>query len=175
MRARRRLLVLLALVLGGCTARYEVSNLSEPASPKLDRGKVVYVAIPQDGAYGNRNYPGSGQMVAQSVAAAFSGLARRVQVADRPAQQPEQAVEAAKSVGADYVAVPVIVHWEHRNTAWSGIPSRMSIRLTLLDAATGKQITSSAIEGRSRIMSWTATSPESLLKEPVHEHVRGLY
>ena len=163
------------MVVAGCRARYDVANLSGGGTPRLDRAKAVYVAIPQDGAYGGRTYSGSGQTVAQSVAAAFAGHANRVHVAERRFDSDTAAITAAKSIGAAYVAVPVIAHWEQRNTAWSGIPSRMAIRLTVIDAETGNQITSSAIEGRSRIMSWTATHPESLLREPVSQYVRGLY
>ena len=173
--SRLVLLVMAVTVVVGCTARYDVANLSGGSTPRLDRAKVVYVAIPQDGAYGSRPYAGSGQSVAQAVAAAFSGLASRVHIAERRAESDASAVTAAKSIGAGYVAVPVIAHWEQRNTAWSGIPSRMAIRLTIIDAETGNQITSSAIEGRSRIMSWTATSPDSLLREPVSQYVRELY
>jgi hypothetical protein len=170
--------ILLAIAVAGCTARYNVNNLSGAGTARLDRldrSKAVYVAIPQDGAFGGRTYSGSGQTVAQAVAAAFAGNANRVHVGERRAESDAAAVSAAKSIGAGYVAVPVIAHWEQRNTAWSGMPSRMAIRLTLIDAETGNQITSSAIEGRSRIMSWTATHPESLLREPVTQYVRGLY
>lgn len=170
----RSILICVLIMVAGCTARYHATNLDAATSPQLDRGKGVYVAIPQDGAYANRNYAGSGQTVAQAVAVAFSGLAKQVQIADRHPQQLEESIAAAKSAGAGYVAVPVIAHWEHRNTTWSGLPSRMAIRLTIFDLE-GKQLASSAIEGRSRIVSMSGTSPESLLKGPVREYVRGLY
>jgi hypothetical protein len=164
-----------SVLLAGCRARYDVNSLSGTSASRLDRAKPVYVAIPQDGAYGGRPYTGSGQRVAQAIASAFSMHASRVQIADRRAESDASDVEAARAAGAGYVAVPVIAHWEQRNTVWSGMPSRMAIRLTVFDAATGQQITSSAIEGRSRIMSMTATTPESLLREPLMNYVRGLY
>jgi hypothetical protein len=172
----RSLLLILcaAIALVGCRARYDVNNLSGSGGARLDRAKAVYVAIPQDGAYGGRPYSGSGQAVAQAVAAAFSGQANRVRIAERRLESDADAIAAAKAAGAGYVAIPVIAHWEQRNTAWSGMPSRMAIRLTLFDTESGNLITSSAIEGRSRIMSMTATNPESLLREPLAQYVRGL-
>jgi hypothetical protein len=171
----RALLLCVAVALVGCRARYDVNNLSGTGGARLDRAKAVYVAIPQDGAYGGRPYSGSGQIVAQAVASAFSGQANRVHIGERRLESEGEAIAAAKAAGAGYVAIPTIAHWEQRNTAWSGMPSRMAIRLTVLDAESGKQITSSAIEGRSRIMSMTATTPESLLREPLAQYVRGLY
>lgn len=159
----------------GCRAAYNVDNLAGGSAARLDRQKMVYVLIPADGAYAGRPYSGSGQTVAQSVASAFAGVADRVQIADRRFESDSVAISAAKGAGADYVVIPVIAHWEQRNTAWSGIPSRMAIRLTIVDAATGKQLASTSIEGRSRVVSFTATNPDSLLREPLRQYVRGLY
>jgi hypothetical protein len=130
--------------------------------------------VPRDGAYENRTYAGSGQTVAHAVAAAFSQRAARVQISDGY-QDTDRALQLAKSAGAGYLVVPVISHWEPRATEWSGIPSRMSILLSIVDVTSGQQITSSSIEGRSRIMSWTRTSPESLLKDPLAQYVGGIY
>jgi len=134
----------------------------------------VYVAVPQDGAYGNKFYAGSGQVVAQAVATAFSATATRVHVADE-AVANDQSIITARSASAGYLVVPIIAQWEQRATEWSGRPSRMAIRITIIDVASGNQITSSAIEGRSRIFSFTSTSPESLLKDPLARYVQELY
>ncbi len=170
----RGLTVACALLFVGCTARYQVNNLAGSDTAKLDRSQGVFVTIPQDGAYGARPYVGSGQIVAQSVAAAFSPMASRIHIADKPLTNAE-ATEAAKAQGAGYLVVPTIAQWEQRATEWSGRPSRMAIRVTVLDVATGKQLTSTAIEGRSRIMSLTSTSPESLLRDPLATYVQSIY
>jgi len=51
----------------------------------------------------------------------------------------------------------------------------MMIRVTILDARNGEQLAVTLIEGRSRIMSVTSTSPESLLQDPLDEYVSSLY
>ena len=170
----RNALVILLTLLVGCTASYQVNDLSGAAAVHLDRTKGVYVAVPQDGAYGTTVSLGSGQIVAQAVADAFSGLAARVHIAESAVGE-DHSIVAAKSLNAKYLIEPVIVHWEERATEWSGRPSRMAIRLSIIDVTTGDQVTSSAIEGRSRIVSFTATSPESLLRDPLARYVRGLY
>ncbi|MDB5904654.1 MAG: hypothetical protein JWM26_3532 [Betaproteobacteria bacterium] len=174
---KMRVLVLCCMLamLCGCTAHYQVQNLAgTAASNRLDRQKSVYITVPEDGGSGSRQSAGSGQAVAQAVASAFSRTAARVHVAER-ATTKEQAVEAAKKLNAAYVVSPVIAQWEHRATEWSGRPSRVALRISIIDAATGAEITSNSIEGRSRIVSLTPTSPESLLKDPIARYVDGLY
>ncbi|MGH8696177.1 MAG: DUF4823 domain-containing protein, partial [Burkholderiales bacterium] len=151
------------LLLAGCRASYQLDNLSGTAgNARLDRQKAVYVAVPRDGSYESKPYVGSGQIVAQAVGAAFARSAPQVHVAETQGTT-EEALASARKLGAGYVVVPTIAHWEQRATEWSGRPSRMAIRMTILDAATGNQISATSIEGRSRIVSFTSTSPESLL------------
>jgi hypothetical protein len=141
---------------------------------RLDRQKAVYVTVPRDGSYEAKPYVGSGQIVAQAVAAAFARSASQVHVAEAQGTT-EDALAAAKKLGAGYVVVPTIAHWEQRATEWSGRPSRMAIRVAILDAATGTQISATSIEGRSRIVSFTSTTPESLLRDPLAQYVAGIY
>lgn len=166
--------VALVTLLIGCTAKYQANNLGGVGNVRLDRSLAVYVTVPQDGAYGSATSAGSGQTVAQAVAAAFSQMAARVHIAEKTIAN-DQAIAAAKSLGAGYMVVPVIAQWEQRATEWSGRPSRMAIRLSIIDVATGSQLRASAIEGRSRIVSFTSTSPESLLRDPLSNYVRSLY
>jgi len=56
-----------------------------------------------------------------------------------------------------------------------GTSQPMMIRVTILDARNGEQLAVTLIEGRSRIMSVTSTSPESLLQDPLDEYVSSLY
>jgi hypothetical protein len=167
-------IVVALLLLVGCTASYRTDTIGGASTTRLERGRAVLVTIPQDGAYGTRTYGGSGQSVAQAVAAAFSSAAASVHIAERQMTQAES-LKSAKSQNVGYVAVPVIAHWEHRNTAWSGLPSRMAIRLTIFDAETGAQLASESIEGRSAIMTPASTSPQSLLRAPLAAYVKSLY
>lgn len=167
--------IALPILLASCTAKYQVNNLAgREGEVRLNPQEAVYVVPSQDGAYGNTHYPGSGQTVAQVVAGAFSKNARKVHVADKFITK-DAALDDAKRAGARYLVTPAITHWEQRATEWSGRPSRMAIRLSITDVESGEQITSSSIEGRSRIVSWTTTSPESLLREPVIAHISSLY
>jgi len=164
----------LVLLLLGCTARYQVANLSGQGSVRLDPSVSVYIAVPEDGSYGAKSSAGSGQVVAQSVAAAFATKGAKIQIADRH-QSRDGDLSAARQFSAGYVVLPTIYQWEQRAMVWSGLPSRMRIRIVILDARTGDQLTATSIEGRSQIVSSTSTSPESLLKDPLAEYVDTLY
>jgi hypothetical protein len=168
-------LLLVTIINAGCVASYHVSSLSGAHNNlTLDKNIAVYVNVPQDGAYESKIYYGSGQIVAQAVAAAFSRVSTRVHVAETQLRNDE-AIAFARDLNAGYVVVPTITHWEHRATEWSGRPSRMTIRITIIDAVTGNQITSTSIEGRSRIVSFTSTSPESLLRNPLAKYINDIY
>jgi hypothetical protein len=172
---RKALLVAAVLLLGGCAKQFHVENLSGTRSEaKLASDKGVFVATPEDGRYESTTYPGSGQTVAQVLAGAFSKYAAKVNTAAAPGSL-ESALSEARDDGASYLVLPTITHWEQRATAWSGIPSKMSIRITVYNVDSRAELTSTSIDGRSAIMTILPTSPESLLKAPVEKFVASLY
>lgn len=168
-------LFLIFFILAGCAKQYRVENLSGTSNVvALSRDRGVYIAAPDDGRYESITYPGSGQTVAQVLAGAFSKFAAKVNTADAPATMANDFL-AAKSANANYIVLPTITHWEQRATAWSGIPSKMSIRITIYDVGSHQELTSTSIDGRSAIMTLLPTSPDALLKDPVEKYVSSLY
>jgi hypothetical protein len=158
-----------------CTAKYEVSNLGgQEAHIHLDRTAMVYIAVPEDGQFESKSVGGSGQIVAQALGEGFGKRAAKVRIADKY-QSRENVLEDARAVGAAYVIVPTIANWEQRATEWSGRPSRLLIRVAVVDAKSAEQLSNTSIEGRSRIMSMTSTSPESLLRDPIESFASSLY
>jgi hypothetical protein len=159
----------IALVAGGCAPEHEGESISGGTAIQMDRGKAVYVSVPQDGVYGSSTHSGSGQRVAQAVADAFVGLANRVHIAQQSDLSQAASMAAGKSAGAGYVVIPVMAHWEQSNA------SRMAVGLVIMDVETGRQLSASAIDGATASVTMTATAPESLLREPLTQYVRGLY
>lgn len=169
------LTAVLVALLSACTASYNVQSLSGQSNrAALDRSAAVFVAVPKDGVYESTNYPGSGQTVTEAVAAAFSTVAPSVTPGEQ-VQSLEKDFSAATNAKATYLVVPLITHWEQRATQWSGIPSRMTIRLSVYNVKSKALINATLVEGRSRIMSFTSTSPESLLRDPLKGYVNKLY
>jgi hypothetical protein len=173
----KRLLICACIALAGCTASYQTQSLSGTGSISTTGMKTsskVYVSIPADGSYGSKVYGGSGLMTAQEVAAAFANRGVPVFMGVRP-EDREGALASARTSGAQYALIPTITHWEPRATEWSGRPSRMSVSLALFDVSSGTMLSNTALIGRSRIMSFTSTSPESLLHDPLEGYVNQLY
>jgi len=159
----------------GCTASYKATQTDGQIVPKqLDPKGAIYIALPKDGAYGSREYGGSGRVVVSTIAREFSKRAPSVEVGES-VELRDAAFESAKKVSARYLVVPVIVHWEPRATEWSGRPSRMSVDVAIYDAESRARVSSQSISARSRIVSLTSTSPESLLAKPVRNYVTALY
>lgn len=163
--------------LSGCSASYNRQDTggADLSGTRLDAAKPVLIAVPADGSYQGKPYPGSGQTVAQQTAAAFAKYARKVDTAPATVTERSALLDAARTGGFGYVVMPVIAHWEQRATEWSGLPSRASIGVSVIDAQTGEKVQSSSLDARSRIMSLTPTNPESLLSGLLGNYVTSLY
>lgn len=171
-----RLCLALILLLAGCADTHQVTRTAgtDASTAKLEARQTIYVAVPRDGTYGSRTYGGSGHRVASIIASAFSSHAGRVEFGNS-IEDEQRALATARAKSSSILVLPTILHWEHRNTAWSGIPNRSSIRIQLIDVSSGKTIDSVIIEGSGKIMTFGGDTPEGLLPEPVRSYVRGLY
>jgi hypothetical protein len=172
------LAVALVISLLGCSIGPAKSVLTNPAPISLDRRldprKSVYIALPEDGESGNVAYIGSGRAVAQAIGAAFRKRGIAVHVGEGKMTN-EDALAAATRLKAGYMVLSVITLWEQRNK-WLGRPSKVAVRVTIADAATGRAIESKSIETRNRtVIAFSIVDPETLLEEPLKDYVSGLY
>lgn len=163
--------------IGGCTASYKQQETSglQSASVQLDRARNIFIAVPADGQFGSRTYAGTGRGVAQKAAAAFSRYAQRVEVGGTPDWSRDQLLAAARKAGAGYLVIPSITHWEARATEWSGIPSRVSMSLTVIDTATGAEVRSALLESRSATMTFIRPNPDNLAQQMLDQQIGILY
>lgn len=167
------LLVSLVLVLTSCADVTAVKR-SNSNTPSLDSKAKTYITIPEDGRYGNGIiYSGSGNTVSGIILSAFSLKLMNIDLADGT-QSRDEALAFAKSHGYAYLISPKILHWEDRNAAWSGRPSKASIRIIITDVASGKNIDSAVIDARSSSVRMTDPAPEDALPKPVDDYVSTL-
>lgn len=73
-----------------------------------------------------------------------------------------------------YYVVPEILHWEDRNTEWSGIPDRVEIKLVVYDTLRS-ELASVVVSGKSKWATFGGDHPEDLLPEPLRQYVESLY
>ena len=165
-------LLILAVLLSACASTYKQAVVSVP-SAKLERGQAIAIATPKNGAYERKEYPASGRQTAAVVQAAFARFSDQVIVsascADLACLQGE-----TKQVGG-YFVVPEILHWQDRNTEWSGIPDRVEIKIVVTHSQSGTVIASVVIAGKSKWATFGGDHPQDLLPEPIRQYVDGLY
>jgi hypothetical protein len=151
-------------------ARTQTTVIAVP-SVKLLRDKSIAIALPVDGSYSSKIYAGSGDMTAQVLKAAFARYTNNVSIL-RDCHDIK-CIQAAS--GFDYVVLPEILHWEDRNTEWSGKRDRVEIKIVVLDGTSKSEIASSIITGRSKWLTFGGDHPQDMLPEPVTEFVTSLY
>ena len=165
-------LMALALLLSGCAATYKQNMLSSPQG-KLERGKSVLIATPKNGYFENKEYEGSGAKTASVIHAAFARYSNSVAVSPTCMDLPCLQIESSRKY--DYYVVPEILHWEDRNTEWSGKADRIEVKLIIYDGSTQKDIASAIISGKSKWATFGGDHPEELLPEPIQSHIDSLY
>ena len=157
------------------TACSDVTSItrSDAGEVVLNSSAKAYVSIPADGKYEQEIFTGSGRIAAGIVLGAFSTKMQHVDLADNKAYF-SKAMEAARKGGYQYLITPEIIHWENRNTAWSGRPAKASISIKIVDVKTGEVIDSVVIQSRTSMVRVTDPSPEESLPPPVQEYVDSI-
>ncbi len=167
------MLALTLFVLTGCyTAEYKVDSYNAP-SVGLSNVRTAYVAIPEDGRYGDHVYPGSGNQTAISILAAVSQHGPGVM--GKSHQTHNADLTDSKKAGAAYLFEPLILHWEHRATEWSGKPNRITIRIKVYETGTDKVISDSVLEAHSSWWTLGGDHPEDLLPNTIGPFVDRVY
>ena len=162
----------LMLILGACAAKHEIINSS--TNTKLLPQKSIYISLPNDGRYGNINYPGSGITTSQVLLKNFSKYNNNIIVSNQ--YRPfSSALSQARIKGSEYLIYPTILEWEDRATEWSGKPDRISIKIQTVEANTGKTLNSTIIQGKSSWATLGGDHPQDLLQKPIEELVNNLY
>jgi uncharacterized protein DUF4823 len=169
---RTLLRFLIVVFLAGCSATYSRQIVKQPTA-KLERDKGVFISTPKDGWYGKIQYKNSGKMTAAAIKTAFSRYSSNVYVTEECFRS-----ECLKIIPASkfaYYVEPEILHWEDRATEWSGIPDKITIKISVHDVALGSGIASSVIDGESKWATFGGDHPQDLLPEPVSQYVDSLY
>lgn len=170
---RRILVASVALLLFGCADSHKIAPVTS-APQKLSTTGSVYVARPEDGLYANREYSGSGRMTAQIVANAFAKHIDRTETGSR-VETREEALASAKKLGATYLVLPQILHWEDRATEWSAIPDKVEVKLSVISAASNQSLAGAVISAKSGLWTLGGDHPQDLLPLPIEKFVKTLY
>jgi len=169
----RYLTLIIAISLAsGCASTYEQTSLTAPTE-KLQSGKSILIATPSNGFYEAKEYSGSGDTTARAVRSAFARYSNNVAVS--PECSNLECLKSSQSTPVDYYVVPEILHWEDRNTEWSGIKDKLEVKVAVYDAKDGTELSTTIISGKSKWATFGGDHPQDLLPEPINKYVESLY
>jgi hypothetical protein len=158
-------LFLSLLCLSACTTAIKQQDIAQTAE-KLGRNKTIYIADVDDGWFNGRLYAGSGKNVMNMFAVNMRPYASKVETGT---------VNDAKKTDADYIVKPVIIHWEPRAAAWSGMPTQLSINVSVFDAALNKEVVNRTLTVRGRSFTFVSQSVEGLADIAIKQFCRNLF
>ncbi len=150
----------------------EQTALKSPTQ-KLQSGKSILIATPRNGFYESKEYTASGRTTALAVHAAFARHSNNITVSAECSNL--DCLRGSQSASVDYYVVPEILHWEDRNTEWSGKKDKLEIKVAVYDAADGTELSNIIISGKSKWATFGGDHPQDLLPEPLNKYVESLY
>lgn len=157
----RKSIVVFALLLTACVSKYKTDQFDAP-SQALSLSGSAYVMMARDGAYGRRTYAGSGATVSRLLHNAVLAHLDTSELATT-VESRDQALSKARAKGVTYIFEPIILNWEDRSTEWSGRPDRITIKINIWDAATGKRLSSSVDRASSKWFTLGGDHPQDLV------------
>ena len=104
-------------------------------------------------------------MARSAMVDAISRYAGRVSTIKRFVPENEARAEA-KRTGSDYLVFLIILNWEERATAWSGMTDRLEIVVRTLDIGRNKVVDDRIISGNSAWATFGGDHVNHLLPEP---------
>lgn len=145
------------------------------AARMLTPAATAYVAVPEDGRFGTKEYAGSGHEAAAAVAQALSQRLRHVHVAPE-AQSARKDLAEARQGGFTYLIRPTILRWEDNDGAWLGGRDQAKILLETIDVASGNAADMSVVAAEADAPSPTsaAGTPAEALQAPLRAYAARL-
>jgi hypothetical protein len=172
----KKTLVLAAIFFGvvGCADSTSFRTNDPSNAGHLKPSDSIFVAIADDGAFGDERYPGSGRDTSQIIFRALSKYAKTVRLG-QSAQPFNQAIETARRSGQQYLAYPTIMHWEDRATEWDFMPDRVEVKIEVVSVVSGHQLSNVTVSGRSGIATLGGDKPQELLPKPLEKYAETLF
>jgi hypothetical protein len=164
--------VIIILLTAGCAATYQTNDV-KPISTTLDSSLGILISVPENGSFGHQHYANSGVMTANALRSAFMMHTSSVEVTDDC--HGEACLSEAYVIKYGYYVKPVILHWEERNTEWSGKRDKIEIQVTIYDTKSQQVVSSTRFAGKSKWATFGGDHPQELLPKPTNEFVDNLY
>ena len=164
-----------ALLLVGCaTASIEHLSNSQDRGAVLYGGEHVFVSLPKDGVFEGHDYTDSGYYVQQYF---YDNLLRYTDhiVCATTVLSFEAAKAEARKHNAQILIYPSIVHWEDRNTAWSGLKDKVRINVIVYSLQENKILDKTSLYATNAWLTFVQAAPQNRLKTIIPPYVKALY
>ncbi|AKL98325.1 DUF4823 domain-containing protein [Endomicrobium proavitum] len=145
----------------GCTTTATNKDVIQTGVVKIQKNKVIYVIKSDDGSFDGKVYNGSGVAITNMFSVNLRPYASNVIIASSKNSWQEYVSDAKKN-NAYYIIKPTIMHWEPRAAAWSGVPTRSEINVSVYDVAAAKEVINRTIAIKGRAMTFSNQSAEKL-------------
>ena len=167
--------VALLVAATGCNTTIKQTNteVTTDAAPLRPNARV-YIAQPEDALDKHNAVPGSGRRTAIALESAFKLQTKNV-VTGRAPETLEEALNHARDLSYEYVAIPTILKWQDRPTEWTGVRDKLQVKIDVVSVETGQVLRSSMIDAKGRWMTDGDDAPQDLLAEPVDKFVRSMF
>ena len=162
------------MFVGGCADTHNIIQSAPEMQKKLPKDVSFYIALPEDGVYGETTYYNSGVMTAQTILASVSHHVSTAGMADQT-MSIEDCIAVASEKNFDYLINTTIMHWEDRSTEWSGKPDRIKVKIEIIAISDGSSFDSVTIEGKSKWVTFGGDHPQDLLPKPIGDYFDQLF
>lgn len=165
---------LLVFATGCHTTVKQTSSQVAPSGASLPPNARVYVALPEDAMDKHNPVPGSGKRTAIAIQDAFKRHTRNVLVGRSP-ETLEEAINHARDLNYEYVAIATLLKWEDRPTEWTGVRDKLKAKIDVVAVQTGELLRTTTIDAKGRWMTDGEDAPQDLLADPVDKFVRAMF
>jgi hypothetical protein len=128
-------------------------------SYKLEQKRNIYIAKIEDGAFNGKIYNGSGLSVANYF---------------KVYMQP-YAAQISSEENADYIVKAIIMHWEPRRAELSGIPTKVKIQVSIIDARSGNELINNELNIKGRSVTFVPQSAEGLAEYMIKNFCNDIF
>jgi hypothetical protein len=171
---KKILLFILPLLFCACSVKYNIQQNQALSQNFLIPNKKVYVALPANGKFNNIIYQTSAASVQYDLSQALEQHTLEITLAST--YEPiENAIESGLAKQATYLFYPTITHWEERNTPWSGISDRVSIKMVVINLENNETLISTYLSAKSPWGALVNNQPDAMLPDLFKSFTNSIY
>ncbi len=185
------LISLILMLMNACYARQQQALRDDAFTPlTFNSDEKVAVMLTDDGSHTfvyktfsadksrkptekTKVYLGSGIVVANKTQAALLGVFSQVQLLST--KNKEQAISLCKQQNVKFLVVPTILHWEDRNTPYSGSADKIEVKIDVFDIMRNKTVNSIVFQAHNEWATLTDQPPEDLLDGEFNKAIADMF